>query len=82
MLFPYITLENETEIVYSSLLPDGSVKVVIEKPVIGGFYSAVCWLPKMRWESVSGFDEKEIEQFDILLKKDCDNIIRNAENLF
>lgn len=51
MLYPFMTLNDETEIVHSeSKMVDGreAVKVVIEKPVWGGFHSAVCWLPEYR----------------------------------
>ena len=63
MLYPFMTLPDETEIVHSeSLMRDGreQVKVVIEKPVFGGFHSAVCWLPDYRWEDVRGFAQEEI----------------------
>ena len=42
MLYPFMTLEDETEIVHSEpLTVDGKekVKVVIEQPVTGGFHS-------------------------------------------
>ena len=58
MLYPFMTLEDETEIVHSEpLTVDGKekVKVVIEQPVTGGFHSAVCWLPDYTWEKIEGF---------------------------
>ena len=48
MLYPFMTLNDNTEIVHSeSLQKDGKeqVEVRIEKPVYGGFHSASCWLP-------------------------------------
>ena len=48
MLYPFMTLPDETEIVHSeSILSEGreTVKVCIEKPVDYGFKSATCWLP-------------------------------------
>jgi len=46
MLYPFMTLPDETEIVHSeSIIKDGKemVKVVVERPVDYGFKSAVCW---------------------------------------
>ena len=71
MLYPFMTLNDNTEIVHSeSLQRDGQemVKVVIEKPVMGGFHSAVCWLPTYQWEDVEGFSEAEIQAFQELLE--------------
>ena len=32
MMYPFMTLNDETEIVHSEMLKDGKVKVYIEKP--------------------------------------------------
>ena len=42
MMYPFLQLEDGTEIVHSEMQSDGQVKVYIEKPVEGGFHSAVC----------------------------------------
>ena len=71
MLYPFMMLNDNPEIVHSeSLQRDGQelVKVVIEKPVMGGFHSAVCWLPTYQWEDVEGFSEAEIQAFQELLE--------------
>ena len=83
MLYPFMTLEDETEIVHSEpLMIDGEeqVKVVIEKPVYGGFNSAVCWLPKYRWEKIEGFNDEEIKGFQILLESVSHVIIELARD--
>lgn len=46
MMYPFLQLDVQTEIVHSDMLSDGSVKVYIEKPVDGGFHSAACCLPR------------------------------------
>ena len=72
MLYPFMTLNDETEIVHSeSKMVDGreAVKVVIEKPVWGGFHSAVCWLPEYRWKDIQGFTSAEIRRYQKLLKE-------------
>lgn len=72
MLYPFITLPDGTEIVHSEVLTDNGkkcIKICIEQPVIGGFHSAVCWLPDYRWEDVHGFSEEEISRFQTLIQK-------------
>lgn len=71
MLYPFMTLPDETEIVHSeSMMKDGTetVKVVVEKPVNFGFKSAVCWLPDYRWEQVNGFTPEEISELQDLIQ--------------
>ena len=63
MLYPFMTLPDETEIVHSeSILSEGreTVKVCIEQPVDYGFKSATCWLPDYRWENIEGYTQEEI----------------------
>ena len=65
MMYPYMTLPDETEITHSEILhKDGKeqVKVCIETPVKGGFKDATCMLPDYIWE-VHGYSEKEMEYF-------------------
>ena len=66
MLYPFLTLNDNTEIVHSGILQkDGQdqVEVRIEKPVYGGFHSATCWLPDYKWENIDGFSEEELIYF-------------------
>ena len=62
MIYPFVELADKTEIVHSEMKPDGRVMVCIEKPIEGGFKSAVCWLPKYEWEDIDGYSEAEIEE--------------------
>ena len=81
MLYPFMTLEDETEIVHSEpLTVDGKekVKVVIEQPVTGGFHSAVCWLPDYTWEKIEGFSKEEINQYQELIESVSHVIIELA----
>ena len=51
MLYPYMTLPDETEIVHSEVIyTEGkeTVKVYIERPIDGGFANATCWLPEYK----------------------------------
>ena len=60
MLYPFMTLNDGTEIVHSETI-EGSgketVEVRIEKPVYGGFHSATCWLPEFSQEDIHYFQE-------------------------
>lgn len=64
MMYPFLTLDDGTEIVHSEMQTDGSVKVYLEKPdEKDGFHYASCYLPSYQWEDVFGFSEKEIDRY-------------------
>ena len=64
MMYPFMTLNDNTEITHSEMKPDGRVKVYIETPDdFGGFHNATCWLPDYKWEKINGFSEEEIKYF-------------------
>lgn len=64
MMFPFMTLDDETEITHSEMLEDGTVKVYLEKPDEKDcFHHAICYLPDYRWEEIIGFSEKEIKRY-------------------
>ena len=53
MMYQYLTLDDETEIVHSEMLEDRTVKVYIEKPDEKDcFHHASCMLPDYQWEDV------------------------------
>ena len=44
MMYPFLTLNDDTEIVHSEMLPSGEVRVYIERPdARDGFHSATCF---------------------------------------
>lgn len=64
MMYPFLTLDDGTEIVHSEMLDDGSVKVYIEKAdEKDGFHNATCYLPAYKWENIVGFSEVEMERY-------------------
>lgn len=72
MMYPFMTLNDDTEITHSEMRPDGSVKVFIETPdERGGFHSAVCWLPEHRWEDVRGYSSSEMAYFRKLVRNNA-----------
>ena len=81
MMYPYLTLNDDTEITHSEMKADGSVKVYIETPDDeGGFHSAVCWLPQYKWENINGYGEEEIAFFQELISKNAHLILRGESN--
>lgn len=55
MMYPYVTLNDDTEITHSEMKPDGREKVYMETPdERDGFHSAICWPPEYQWEDVRG----------------------------
>lgn len=61
MMYPFMTLNDDTEITHSQMYPDGTVKVYIETPRDDGkFNDATCWLPMYRWE-VHGYSWLEMQ---------------------
>ena len=76
MMYPFITLSNDTEITHSEMKENGRVKVFIETPDLkDGFHSAVCWLPDYTWEDIKGYTEDEMEYFKQLIRKNAHLII-------
>ncbi len=81
MLYPFMTLEDNTEIVHSeSYIENGAekVRVEIEKPVEGGFHSAECILPEYTWQNIHGFSEQDIAKLQDIIASLAHIIIRLA----
>lgn len=71
MLYPFMTLEDATEIVHSESYMDHEkecVRVEIEKPIEGGFASAQCLLPEYIWSDINGFTNEEIQRYQELIE--------------
>ena len=79
MMWEYTQFPDETQIAYSDLQEDGTVKIAIERPRDWDFDSARCLLPAYRWSEVDGFTEKEIEFFDTFLRNNAPLIFELAE---
>lgn len=69
MIYPFMTLDDGTEIVHSEFLKDGSVKVHIETPDEKFcFKQATCYLPSYRWEDVYGYSSEEKLKLEEVIK--------------
>lgn len=77
MMYPFLTLSDETEITHSEMKPDGKVKVYIETPdERDGFHNATCWLPDYVWEDVVGYSE-EMNSFKEMINNNAHLILSN-----
>lgn len=81
MMYPYMTLNDDTEITHSEMLPDGRVKVYIETPDEKVcFRHATCWLPKYKWEDIYGYSEAEINYFKEFVRNNAHLIIELSQD--
>ena len=72
MMYPFMTLNDDTEITHSEMKPDGRVKVYIETPdVKDGFHNAVCYLPDYTWQDINGYSETEMAYFKQLIRENA-----------
>lgn len=80
MLYPFMTLNDETEIVHSEKKPDGTVKVYIEKPdEKDGFHNVSCYLPQYDWCDNFGFTDDEIARYKEIVESTAHLILEFAE---
>lgn len=80
MMYPYLTLEDDTEVVHSEWLPDNRVKVYIETPdEKDGFHHATCYLPDYQWEDIFGYSEQEMTFYKELVKNNAHLIIEFSQ---
>ncbi len=81
MMYPYMTLSDETEIVHSQIIDDGGKKKVLvhfERPTDNGFDSARCELPDYNWIYKNGYSDSEIEMFENLLHSNAHLLYKYA----
>ena len=79
MMYPFLTLDDETEIVHSNVLPDGRVRVYIEKPDEKDcFHHMSCYLPRYELTDVFGFSQEEIDKYLEIIRSTAHLIIEFA----
>ena len=79
MMYPFMTLNDDTEITHSEMKPDGRVKVYIETPNLkDGFHNATCYLPDYTWEDIVGYSETEMDYFKHLVRDNAHLIMEFA----
>lgn len=79
MMYPFMTLDDGTEIVHSEM-KDGSVKVYIETPDSEVcFRHATCYLPEYRWEDIYEYSQKDIERFEEIIRSTAHLILEFSQ---
>ena len=81
MMYPYLTLPDETEVVHSHLITEDSMQKILvhfERPTEDGFDSARCSLPEYKWIYNKGFSESEISHFEQLLHEKKEELYQCA----
>ena len=68
MIYPFMTLPDDTEITHTEMREDGTVNVYIETPDEKDcFHSAECILPQKKWKKINGYSEKEMDYYKELI---------------
>ena len=83
MMYPYITLTDETLITHSHLLTDGenkSVEVHFERPKPYGFDMARCTIPSYNWIMRDGYTDEEIAVFEQICRNGAHTFFKYAES--
>lgn len=83
MMYPYMTLWDDTKICHSQILEkDGkqSVEVHFERPTDSGFCTARCSLPEYCWTINEGFSDDEIAFFEEFLHHNAHLIFKYASS--
>lgn len=79
MMYPFMTLNDETEIVHSEM-KDGIVKVYIETPDEKFcFKHATCYLPEKKWEDIYGYTDDELEYLKDVVYSESHLIIESSK---
>ena len=79
-MYPFMTLNDETEIVHSDMKEDGTVKVYIETPdEKDGFHNMTCYLPSYEIQEVNGYSNEQVESFMEIIKSTAHLIMEFAK---
>lgn len=80
MMYPFLTLDDSSEIVHSEMRPDKTVTVYVEKPDEKDcFHCASCILPGYLWQNVSGFTEAELMRYEEVIRSTAHLILRFSQ---
>jgi hypothetical protein len=80
MMYPFLQVDGDTEIVHSEMLPNGEVRVYVEQPdADDGFHSASCFLPGYRWEQVNGFTAEQLARYQEIIESTAHLIIEFSQ---
>lgn len=83
MMYPYMTLPDDTIITHSHLIEEDGVKKVLvnfERPTDDGFDTARCELPGYRWVMRDGYTDQEIAAFEQMMHANAHLFYKYAQN--
>ncbi len=81
MVYPFMTLDDNTEIVHSEILPNNKVKVYIEKPDENDcFHHMTCYLPGYELEDIYGFSENDVNKYLEIIRSTSHLILEFAKD--
>jgi hypothetical protein len=81
MLYSYLELPDGTLVTHSNVCEDNTVEVRVERPIEGGFNTALCTLPSFRWSEQDGFSDDELADLDDLVRHNAPLIMRYAREV-
>lgn len=84
MMYPFMTLNDKTEIVHSEAYIENNkeiVKVYIEKPdEKDGFHHMTCYLPNYSIEDVYGFSKEDVDKYMEIIRSTSHLILEFAKD--
>lgn len=83
MMYPYMTLADDTIVTHSHMIDEDGIKKVLvnfERPTDDGFDTARCELPSYRWVMREGYSDQEIAEFEQLMHANAHLLYRYAQS--
>ncbi len=81
MMYPFMTLNDGTEIVHSEMNTDGKVKVYIETPDEKDcFHNLTCYLPTYEITENNGYTSEDIDRLMNIIKSTAHLIIEFSKD--
>lgn len=79
MIYPLLTLKDDTEYTYTELRSNGTVIVYVETPdAVDGFHSLECVLPDYEIKNVQGYTLQEQKEILDIIKTHAEYICDTA----
>ena len=79
MIYPLLTLMDDTEYTYTELRSDGTIIVYVETPdAVDGFHSLKCVLPNYEFKNVQGYTLQEQQERLDTIKAHAEYIYNTA----
>lgn len=76
MYWSYMSFPDGTEVTFSEVYDDGTVGVWIGTPIVGGFKSAHCIIPALRWDVIDGYSADEMSGLDRYVRNNAHVIVQ------